>query len=141
MVYVDDIVLTGNNPSFLNKFVIDLSTRFSLKDLGHLNHLLGVEIISTKDGMFLSQHSHIHDLLIQHSMDGAKTVTTPLNPSQVLTANDGTSPVDPTPYRKLVGSLQYLAFTRPNISFAVNKLSQFMHSTTQTHWQALKRLL
>jgi hypothetical protein len=54
---------------------------------------------------------------------------------------DGSSGVDPTPYRKLVGSLQYLAFTRPDVSFAVNRLSQFMHSPSQLHWQALKRVL
>ena len=141
MVYVDDIVVTGNNPIFINNFVTTLASRFSLKDLGQLSQFLGVEIISTKDGMFLSQHSHIRDLLTQHGMDGAKIVSTPLSSSQVLTVDDDTPPVDPTPYRKLVGSLQYLAFTRPDISFAVNKLSQFMHSPTQTHWQALKRVL
>ncbi|KAJ9556427.1 hypothetical protein OSB04_011041 [Centaurea solstitialis] len=141
LVYVDDIVLTGNNPNFLNNFVTTLASRFSLKDLGQLSNFLGVEIIPTKDGLFLSQHSHIRDLLTRHGMDGAKVVNTPLSSSQVLTVNDDTPHVDPTPYRQLVGSLQYLAFTRPDISFAVNKLSQFMHSPTQTHWQALKRLL
>ncbi|KAL4582707.1 hypothetical protein LXL04_007266 [Taraxacum kok-saghyz] len=141
LVYVYDIVLTGNNQEFLDKFVTNLSSKFSLKDLVHLNHFLGVEIISTKDGLFLSQHGHIRDLLTQHGMDGAKTVTTPLSPSPMLTSTDGTPPVDPTSYRQLVGSLQYLSFTRPDISFAVNKLSQFMNSPTQTHWQALKRLL
>ncbi|XP_023737649.1 uncharacterized mitochondrial protein AtMg00810-like [Lactuca sativa] len=76
-----------------------------------------------------------------HRMDGAKPVLTPLCSSETLKLDDGTPRVDPTAYRKLVGSLQYLAFTRPDISFAVNKLSQFMHDPSQTHWQALKRLL
>lgn len=59
----------------------------------------------------------------------------------ILNSMDGSPSVDPTPYRKLVGSLQYLAFTRPNVSFAINHLAQFMHAPTQTHWQAFKRVL
>ncbi|KAL4560332.1 hypothetical protein LXL04_032482 [Taraxacum kok-saghyz] len=118
IVYVDDFVLTGP-----------------------LHHFLGVEVIPTKSGLFLSQHRHVQDLLTQFRMDGAKEVATPLNPSVTLSLHDGSANTDPTPYRKLVGSLQYLAFTRPDISFAVNKLSQFMHAPTDTHWQSLKRVL
>lgn len=141
MVYVDDIVLTGNDSTFLTHFTTTLAIRFSIKDLGSLHHFLGIEVISTPTGLFLSQHRHIQDLLSQFRMDGAKEVATPLNSSVVLTSMDGSPTVDPTPYRKLVGSLQYLAFTRPDVSFAVNRLSQFMHSPTQIHWQALKRVL
>lgn len=72
---------------------------------------------------------------------GAKPVATPLNSPDPLFTRDGSPGVDPTPYCQLVGSLQYLAFTRPDVSFAVNKLSQFMHSPSQLHWQALKRVL
>ncbi|CAH1423616.1 unnamed protein product [Lactuca virosa] len=67
-------------------------------------------------------------------------VTTQLCLSQILTLEDGAPRDDPTPYRKLVGLLQYVDFTRLNISFAVNRLSQFMHSPSQIHWKALKRL-
>lgn len=74
-------------------------------------------------------------------MDGAKEVSTPLNSSVILTSEDRSTSIDPTPYRRLVGGLQYLAFTRPDVSFVVNKLSQFMHSPTETRWQALKRVL
>ena len=74
-------------------------------------------------------------------MDGAKPVAIPLHSSDPLSPNDGSPEVDPTPYRQLVGALQYLAFTRPDVSFAVNNLSQFMHSPSQLHWQALKRVL
>ncbi|GJT97551.1 transposable element [Tanacetum coccineum] len=93
MVYVDDIILTSNTKSFLDQFVTKLASR------------------------------HILDLLTMHHMDGAKAVLTPLCSSETLKLDDGTSRVDPSPYRKLVGSLQDLAFTRRDISFAVNKLS------------------
>ncbi|GKE96553.1 transposable element [Tanacetum coccineum] len=74
-------------------------------------------------------------------MDVANEVVTPLDSSATLSLVDGSPLVDATPYRRLVGSLQYLAITRPDVSFAVNKLSQFMHAPTQLHWQSLKRVL
>lgn len=74
-------------------------------------------------------------------MDGAKEVATPLNSTDKLSCIDGLPLVDPTPNRKLVGSLQYLAITRPDVSFAINRLSQFMHASTQLHWQSLKQVL
>lgn len=58
-----------------------------------------------------------------------------------LTLNSGYALLDPTEYRMVIGSLQYLSFTRPDISYAVNKLSQFMHRPTMDHWQAAKRVL
>ncbi|KAJ0833725.1 putative RNA-directed DNA polymerase [Helianthus annuus] len=133
MVYVDDIVLTGNQPEFLEQFIRSLSKKFSVKDLGMLHHFLGVEVLPTLKGLFLSQHRYIQDILHQFHMDGAKDVTTPLSTTDPLCANDPSPSVDATPYRKLVGSLQYLAFTRPDISFAINKLSQFMHNPRQAH--------
>ncbi|GJY73151.1 retrovirus-related pol polyprotein from transposon TNT 1-94 [Tanacetum coccineum] len=119
MVYVDDIVLTGNNNAFLDQFISTLANRFSIKDLGPL----GIEVIPTTNGLFLSQHRHIQDILTQFRMDGAKDVATPLHSFIVLNLMDGSPSIDSTPYRKLVGSLQYLAFTRPDVYFAVNRLA------------------
>ncbi|CAH1437748.1 unnamed protein product [Lactuca virosa] len=106
-----------------------------------LHHFLGIEVIPTPTGLFLSQHRHIQDILTQFGMEGAKDVTTPLSATEPLSITDQSPTVDATPYRKLIGYLQYLSFTRPDISFAINKLSQFMHNPRQTHWQALKRVL
>lgn len=141
LVYVDNFVLTGNNASFLDQFVLNLANMFSIIDLGTLHHFLGFEVIHTSTSLFLSQRHHIQDLLTQSHMDGEKEVTTPLNPSINLKFQDATVGVDPTPYRKLVCSLQYLAFIRPDISFGVNKLSQFMYAPSETHWKSLKMVL
>ncbi|GKA00874.1 retrovirus-related pol polyprotein from transposon TNT 1-94 [Tanacetum coccineum] len=103
--------------------------------------ILGVEVISTPSRLFLSQHRHIADLLSRFNMAGAKEVLTPLSSTETLLLNDGSHIVDSSSYRSIVGSLQYLAITRPDVSFAVNKLSQFMHAPTQLHLQALKRVL
>lgn len=74
-------------------------------------------------------------------MVGAKPVSTPMATSPKLTLHSGTRLQDPTEYRSTVGSLQYLAFTRPDLSFAVNRLSQYMHAPTFEHWNAVKRTL
>ena len=141
LVYVDDIVITGNNNNFLADLYRKFSARFSLKDLGSLNYFLGVEVIHLPHGCFLSQQKYIRDLLQRFKLDGAKEVVTPLSTSSSLTLLDGSAAADPTMFRQLVGALQYLSLTRPDVAFAVNKLSQFMHKPSQLHWQALKRVV
>ena len=74
-------------------------------------------------------------------MDGAKPTTTPLATTHTLTLLSGTSLTDPSEYRSVIGSLQYLCLTRPDIACSVNKLSQFMHRLTTDHWTAVKRRL
>jgi hypothetical protein len=106
-----------------------------------LHFFLGIEVIPTQNGLFLTQHKYIRDLLARTCMDGAKDVTTPLSTSVSLKLNDGSAAVNPTEYCKVIGALQYLSLTRPDISFAVNKLSQFMHCSSTIHWTATKRLL
>ena len=141
LVYVDDLVLTGNTPSFLTHVIHQLSIQFSLKDMGALHHFLGLDVIPTKTGLFLSQHQYIRDLLVKTNMQGAKDVSSPMSTSVQLKLIDGTAPCDSTEFRSIIGGLQYLSLTRPDVSFTVNKLSQFMHQPTVTHWSAAKRLL
>jgi hypothetical protein len=74
-------------------------------------------------------------------MADAKAVSTPIATTEVLKLSDGSPPADPKLYRKALGSLQYLSLTRPDVSFAINKLSQFMHCPSTLHWCAVKRLL
>ncbi|GLT82336.1 hypothetical protein SLE2022_007230 [Rubroshorea leprosula] len=118
-----------------------MGTRFSLKDLGPLSFFLGVEAIPTSAGLLLSQHQYIINLLHKYNMHEAKPVTTPLVVSPPLHLNSGSPLSDGSTYRRLLGSLQYLALTRPDLCFAVNKLSQFMHKPTDAHWQVAKRVL
>jgi len=141
LIYVDDIILTGNNSAHVESFVASLANRFSLKDLGPLSYFLGVEVVPHKHGILLSQRRYILDLLSRTKMTGANPVQTPLPTSPPISLHSGTRLSDPSSYRTVVGSLQYLSLTRPDISFAVNKLSQFMHQPTTAHWDLVKRLL
>ena len=141
LVYVDDIIVTGSSLSLVQSCISNLGTRFSLKDLGNLHYFLGVQALPTSHGLFLSQQKYISDLLIKTHMHDAKSVSTPMSPTEVLQLHDGTSPADATQFRQILGSLQYLSFTRPDISFDVNRLSQFMHMSSSRHWAAVKRVL
>jgi hypothetical protein len=100
-----------------------------------------MEAISTSDGIILSQQRYILDLLRKSNMLEAKPVKTPMSAAHALTLLSDDTLTDLSPYRSLVGALQYLSLTRPDISFAVNKISQFMHRPTSLHLQAVKRIL
>jgi hypothetical protein len=141
LVYVDDLILTGNNNPFLQHVVTSLGETFSLKELSDLHYFLGVEVIPVQQGLFLSQNRYIHDLLSRLNMTGAKTVHTLMSVSAKLLLDDGSAGCDTIEYRRTIGSLQYLSLTRPDLGFAINRLAQFMHKPTVTHWQHVKRLL
>ncbi|KAJ9551582.1 hypothetical protein OSB04_015627 [Centaurea solstitialis] len=141
LVYVDDIIVTGPSPFHLNKFINTLAARFSLKDLGPLSYFLGIEVIPNTHGLFLNQTKYLHDLLVKYHMHDSKPVSTPLALNPPLSSRT-TSPIqNHTDYRAILGSLQYLSFTRPDVAYAVNKLSQYMQCPSNDHWLALKRLL
>lgn len=141
LVYVDDIIITGNNPADISWFITSLSTRFSLEYLGDLSFLLGIEILRTQTGLHLTQSRYVSYFLHKENMSNAKPVSTPMESNSALTLFSSTPLSDPTEYRTLVGNLQYLSLTRPDISYSVNKLSQFMYRPTTKHWSALKRIL
>nr|DAD45035.1 TPA_asm: hypothetical protein HUJ06_003265 [Nelumbo nucifera] len=141
LVYVDDIIVTGNSHQSIQCLIDLLAQRFLMKDLGALSYFLGIEVLTTSSGMVLTQRRYITDLLARTNMSGAKPVATPLATDGTLSLYSGTTLTDPTEYRNIVGSLQYLCLTRPDIAYAVNKLSQFMHRPMSEHWNAAKRLL
>ncbi|CAH9130543.1 unnamed protein product [Cuscuta epithymum] len=140
LVYVDDLIITGNNHQLIQQFINDLHHTFALKDLGHLNYFLGVQVTRTSTGLTLSQQRYIHDILSRTNMLDSKCVATPADPSIHLNLF-GEAFSDPKLYRQTVGSLQYATITRPDIAFAVNRVCQFMHAPTVLHWQVVKRIL
>lgn len=135
LVYVDNLLLTGNNSKFLQQFIEALSQRFSLKNMGTPHYFLGIELIPTSSRMFLSQHKYIREVLERFDMERAKPSPIPLSSTSKLQLLDGTPSTDATEFRRIIGALQYLNLTRPDLSFSINKLSQFMHKPTALHLQ------
>ena len=139
LVYVDDILVTGPNPAACQSFIQKLSTIFPVKDLGPLHYFLGLEVQRSSAGLFLHQSKYILDLLQKTNMEGAKPCLTPLGSIKL----DHTGPLLPDPLRVQIHCrcLAILTWTRPDLSFAVNQVCQFMHAPREPHLQAAKRIL
>jgi hypothetical protein len=143
LVYVDDIIIVSSSSSATDRLLSQLQADFTVKDLGTLNYFLGIEVHHTSHGLLLTQQKYIKDLMTRTNMAAAKGVSTPMLPSDKLSLNGGEplSAEDTTRYRSVVGALQYLSLTRPDISFCVNRVCQFLSASTTTHWTAVKRIL
>lgn len=118
-VYVDDILVTGDNEQeihFLKEFLDD---QFRIKDLGFIHFFLGLEFNEVSNGMVLHQHKFILDLLRDYHMENTDSVNTPLPTGLKLVPNMDDPLEDPTHYRQLVGKLNFLLHTRPDMSSAV----------------------
>ncbi|GJQ94182.1 ribonuclease H-like domain-containing protein [Tanacetum coccineum] len=144
LVYVDDIIITSNNVSEIDKFKVFLKSKFMIKDLGKLKYFLGIEVIDTDKGICLNQRKYVLDLLSKYGMLACKPAKTPLM-SKLVISNKATDN-DPirdniTDYQKLMGKLIYLTNTRPDISYVVQFLSQFMHFPLNSHLKIAFKIL
>ena len=141
IVYVDDIILTGNDEHEIRRMKESLAQKFEIKDLGNLRYFLGIEVARSKKGIFLTQRKFTLDILKETGMLGCKPVDTPVDANFKLRTSSSVKEVNRERYQKLVGKLIYLSHTRPDIAFAVSLVSQFMHSPNEDHLQAVFRIL
>ncbi|GJS71431.1 ribonuclease H-like domain-containing protein [Tanacetum coccineum] len=135
LVYVDDIINTGNSLSEIEKFNVFLKTKFMIKDFGNLKYFLRIKVIDTSQGISLDQRKYVLDLLSEYGMLACK-----------LFVSNEASGDDPllyniTDYQKLMGKLIYLTNTRPDIYYVVHYLSQFMHSPLKSHLKTAFKVL
>lgn len=140
LVYVDDLIITGDNIEEINSLKLSLHQTFAIKDLGQLRYFLGIELDYSAKGLFLNQRKYVLDLLDEANMQTCSTKKSPL-PSHLKLEHDGQVMQDITVYQRLVGKLIYLTITRPDIAYAVSIASQFMHAPTSDHLQLVKRIL
>nr|GEW33846.1 hypothetical protein [Tanacetum cinerariifolium] len=141
LVYVDDIIVTGNNKGTIYNIICQLGSTFALKDLGPLNYFLGIEIVSHVFVILLSQKMYILELLQSAGLSNCNPVSSPMVTLSSLSLDDSTAFSNLVKYRQVVGSLQYVTLSRPDIDFAVNKVCQYMHASTENHWSVVKRIL
>lgn len=141
LVYVDDLIIVGNNLDEITHIKSDLNSRFRIKDLGDLKYFLGLEIARSREGIHVCQRKYALDILHECGLLGSKPASTPMTKGTCLSHDQGTPLSDPTAYRRLIGKLLYLTSTRPDISFSVQQLSQFMGKPTHLHHEAAIRVL
>ncbi|XP_062093378.1 uncharacterized mitochondrial protein AtMg00810-like [Humulus lupulus] len=117
---MDDILITGSSTTEITALISPLNSKFSLKDLGPLKYFLGIQVQSTSNGIILTQQKYITDVLCRAKMQYANPLPTPMTGGEKL-STQGCDPIQsPQLYRSLVGALQYVTITRPEIAYAVN---------------------
>jgi hypothetical protein len=141
LLYVDDMIITGDDTAGIYDLQKFLSQHFEMKDLGTLNYFFGLEVTSSSDGYYLSQAKYASDLLSKAGLTNSKTVSTPLELNVKLNTIDGEPLSDATLYRQLVGSLIYLTITCLDLAYSVHLVSQFMSTPHSTHYAAVLRIL
>lgn len=141
LVYVDDILITGPSPSSITVLKEYLHSHFKLKDLGPARYFLGLEIALSQQGIVLSQRQYVLQLLEDAGFLACKPVSIPIDPNTALCTSADDPLVDGVLYRRLVGRLLYLTLTRPDITFAVHRLTQFLQQPRMTHLHAVHHLL
>jgi hypothetical protein len=133
LVYVDDIILIGSSDATSDCLIVLLGSDFAVKDLGKLHYFLGLEVTHSDHSLVPTQKKYILDLLHHADMLDCRTATTPMSSTDRLSVFEGVllSSDHATEYRSIVGGLQYLAYMRPDISYAVNmSASLFRHHVT-----------
>ncbi|XP_076916064.1 uncharacterized protein LOC143575637 [Bidens hawaiensis] len=132
LIYVDDIILTTSNEALRGRLMSSLAGEFSMKDLGPLSYFLGIQVTRTGNNLFLLQSAYVKDIIHCAAMDSCKPVATPVDTQPKLGADTGPLYDDPSTFRSLAGALQYLTFTRPDISYAVQQICMHMHAPRGT---------
>jgi hypothetical protein len=138
-LYVDDLIFTSNLS--IDLFKADMKKEFEMTDLGMMKYFLGIEVNQNENEIFISQSKYANDILKRFNMLKCKPAPTPTVIGLKLSKDDRGSNVDPTLFKRLVGSLMYLIATRPNIMYGVSLISRFMETPKDTHWKAGKIFL
>ncbi|MCO5598252.1 hypothetical protein L7F22_052344 [Adiantum nelumboides] len=123
VVYVDDVIIIGDDEDEIKKVKDLLKAEFDIKDLGELMYFLGIEVIRIDDGIWLMQRKYVLDMLKKFGMIGCKPIATPIEQNAKLRADAGEPLENPTLYRQIVGSLIYATLTRPDMSHDVGVLN------------------
>ncbi|XP_047320691.1 uncharacterized mitochondrial protein AtMg00810-like [Impatiens glandulifera] len=139
-IFEDDIIVTGNNSSYILKIKKYLQEQFDIKDLDTLKYFLGIEIAHSKKDLFLSQRKYVLDLLKEIGKLATKPTKTLIETTVKLNTEEGTPLHYINMYQRLVGKLIYLTVTRPDITFEVSNVSQFMHAPRTSHLSAVYRI-
>jgi len=141
IVYVDDMIITGDDEEEISRLQKALATYFEMKNLGEIKYFLGIEVARSREGILLSQRKYVLDVLTEVGMLECKPVDTPIVQNHRLREYPDQTPTNKGRYQRLVGKLIYLSHTRPDIAYAVSVVSQFTHNPSEDHMDVVVRIL
>ncbi|XP_042962552.1 uncharacterized mitochondrial protein AtMg00810-like [Carya illinoinensis] len=141
LVYVYDILLASSDSSIVQTIKESLSVYFKLKDLGPVKYFLGLEIARSKKGISICQRKYALELISDVGLLASKPVSFPKDSRCKLSKSDGELIEDTTTYRRLIGKLLYFTHTRPDITYSIHLLSQYLESPQVPHMQVALRIL
>ncbi|GJT77450.1 zinc finger, CCHC-type containing protein [Tanacetum coccineum] len=138
-LYVDDMLIFGTDQNQVDKTKF-LSSKFSMKDMGEADIILGIKIKRENKGIVITQSHYIEKILKKFNRDDCSPVSTPIDPVEKLKPNTG-KPVDQLEYSRAIGCLMYATTsTRPDIAYTIGKLSRFTSNPSRQHWHAITRV-
>jgi len=140
-VYVDDIILAGNDKEEIARIKEPLNQKFKIKDLGDLRYFLGLEVARSNKGLMVNQRKYALELLTDACLLACKPALIPINNHEKISSTGSVPFTDIQAYKRLIGRLIYLTNTRPDITFFVQQLSQFLVKPTIAHYTATIRIL
>ena len=141
IIYVNDMVVTGDDTEEIKRLQRYLSSEFEMKDLGGLKYFLGIKVARSRDGIYLFQWKYVLDLLSETGMLACKPVETPIVQNHHLVIYQDQVLTNKERYQRLVGRLIYLSLTRPDIAYAISVVSQFMHAPSEDHMAVVMHIL
>lgn len=141
IVYVDDILITSTSLAQITKIKGFLHKQFTIKDLGLAKYFLGLEIARSTKGIYINQMKYTLDMLTEAGLINAKLESVPMVKCAKFSSSEGPKYANVEQYRRLVGKLLYLGFTKPDITYATQQLSQHVQEPHQVHWNAAIRVL
>lgn len=141
IIYVDDMIITGDDDDEIVQLKKYLATEFEIKELGDLKYFLDIEVARSDQGICLSQRKYVMDLLTETGMLACKPVETPIEQNHKLGEYPGDVPTNKERYQRLIGRLIYLSHTRPDIAYVVSVVSRFMHAPSERHMNAVVRII
>ncbi|PWA92773.1 zinc finger, CCHC-type [Artemisia annua] len=140
-LYVDDMLIFGTDQNQVDLTKEFLSSKFSMKDMGEADVILGIRIKHESNKISISQSHYIEKVLRKFNYFDCTPVSTPMDTSEKLMPNTGKA-VSQLEYSKVIGCLMYaMTCTRPDIAFAVGKLSRYTSNPSAHHWKAVQRVL
>ncbi|KAJ9543763.1 hypothetical protein OSB04_023470 [Centaurea solstitialis] len=140
-LYVDDMLIIGSDDKMIRSTKDMLKSKFDMKDMGLADVILGIKITRTQNGLVLSQTHYVDKILEKFNQGDTSIARTPIDTSQHLSKNRGDS-VAQVEYSRIIGSLMYLmSCTRPDLAYAVSRLSRYTSNPSVEHWKSITRLL